>query len=59
MMTGQITPKAACKAHSLRECSKPLIGHQSQEADGGQALEEGLALILGDCSAYPRRLWGG
>jgi hypothetical protein len=27
MMTGQITPRAASKAHKLRECSKPLTGH--------------------------------
>jgi hypothetical protein len=52
MMTGQTTPKAASKAHSLRECSKPLTGHQLQEAEGEEASEEGLALNLGDCSAY-------
>jgi hypothetical protein len=52
MMTGQIIPKAASKAHNLRECSKLPIGHQPQEAEGGEASEEGLVLNPGDCSAY-------
>jgi hypothetical protein len=52
MMTGQTTLKAANKAHNLQECSKPLIGHQLQEAEGEEALEVGLALNPGDCSAY-------
>jgi hypothetical protein len=52
MMTGQTTPKAASKAHNLRECNKPLTGHQLQEAEGEEASEEGSALNPGDCSAY-------
>jgi hypothetical protein len=52
MMTEQITPRAASKAHNLRECSKLPTGHQPQEAEGGEALEEGLVLSSGDCSAY-------
>jgi hypothetical protein len=52
MMTGQITPKAASKAHNLWECIKLPIGHQPQEAEGGEDSEEGLALSPGDCSAY-------
>jgi hypothetical protein len=52
MMTGQITPKAASKAHNLRGCNKPLTGHQLQEAEGEEASKEGSALNLGDCSAY-------
>jgi hypothetical protein len=52
MMPGQTTPKAASKAHNLRDCSKPLTGHQLQEAEGEEASEEGLALNLEDCSAY-------
>jgi hypothetical protein len=52
MMTGKIPPRAASKAHNLQECNKLLTGHQPQEAEGGEASEEGLALILGDCSAY-------
>jgi hypothetical protein len=52
MMTGQITPRAASKAHNLRECSKLLTGHQPSEAEGAKASEEGLALSPGDCSAY-------
>jgi hypothetical protein len=34
MMTGQIIPRAASKAHNLRECNKLPIGHQPQEAEG-------------------------
>jgi hypothetical protein len=52
MIIEQITPKAANKDHNLWECSKPLIGHQLQEAEGEEALEEGSACNLGDCSAY-------
>jgi hypothetical protein len=52
MMIGQITPKATSKAHNLRECRKLPTGHQPQEAEGGEASEEGLALSPGDCSAY-------
>jgi hypothetical protein len=52
MMTGQITPRAASKAHNLRECSKLPIGPQPQEAEEGEASKEGLTLSLGDCSAY-------
>jgi hypothetical protein len=52
MMTWQITPRAASKAHNLWECSKLPIGHQPQEAEEGEASEEGLALSLGDCFAY-------
>jgi hypothetical protein len=52
MMTGQITPRAANKAHNLRECNKLPTGHQPQEAEGGEVLEEGLVLNPGDCSAY-------
>jgi hypothetical protein len=52
MMTGQIIPKAASKAHNLRECSKPVTGHQLQKAEGEEASEEGSALNLGDCFAY-------
>jgi hypothetical protein len=52
MMTGQITPRAASKAHKLRECSKLPTGHQPQEAEEGEASEECLALCPGDCSAY-------
>jgi hypothetical protein len=52
MMTGPIIPRAANKAHSPRECSKPPTNHQPREAEGGGTLEEGLVLNLGDCSAY-------
>jgi hypothetical protein len=52
MMTGQIILRVANKAHNLSECSKPLTGHQPQEAEGGEASEEGLALSPGDCSAF-------
>jgi hypothetical protein len=52
MMTGQITPRAANKAHNLRECNKPLTGHQPQELEGGEASEEGLALGPRNCSTY-------
>jgi hypothetical protein len=52
MMTGQTTPRAASKAHNLRECSKPLTGHQLQEAEGEEALEKGSAVNPGDCSTY-------
>jgi hypothetical protein len=51
-MTVKTTLKAASKAHNLRECSKPPIGQQFQEAEGEEALEEGLALNPGDCSTY-------
>jgi hypothetical protein len=51
-MTGKITPRAASKAHNLQECSKIPTGHQPQEAEGGEASEEGLLLNLGDCSTY-------
>jgi hypothetical protein len=56
MMTGQITPRAASKAHNLWECSKLLTGHQPQEAEGGEALEEGLALSP---EIVLLILWGG
>jgi hypothetical protein len=46
------TLKATNKAHNLQECSKPLTGHQLQEAEEEEALEEGSTLNLGDCSAY-------
>jgi hypothetical protein len=52
MMAGQITLKAANKAHNLQECSKPLTGHQLQEAEEEEASKEGSALNSGDCSAY-------
>jgi hypothetical protein len=52
MMTGQIIPRAASKAHNLRERSKLPTGHQLQEAKGGEASEEGLVLNLEDCSVY-------
>jgi hypothetical protein len=52
MMAGQATLKAANKAHNLQECSKPLIGHQLQEAEGEDASEEGSTLSPGDCFAY-------
>jgi hypothetical protein len=52
MMIGQITPRVTSKARNLWECSKLPTGHQSQEAEGGEASEEGLVLNLGDCSAY-------
>jgi hypothetical protein len=52
MMIGQITPRAASKAHNLWGCSKLPTGHQPREEEGGEASEEGLALNLGDCSAY-------
>jgi hypothetical protein len=52
MMTGQTIPKAASKAHNLRECSKPLTGHKLQEAEGEEASEEDSTLNPGDCSAY-------
>jgi hypothetical protein len=58
MMIGQTTPKAASKAHNLRECSKPLTDHQLQEAEGEEASEEGSAPNPGDCSAYSMgRIW--
>jgi hypothetical protein len=34
MMKGQTTPKAASKAHNLRECSKPPTDHQSKRQRG-------------------------
>jgi hypothetical protein len=34
MMTGQITPGAASKAHNLREYNKLPTGHQPQEVEG-------------------------
>jgi hypothetical protein len=34
LMTGQIIPRAASKAHNLRECNKLPTGHQPQEAEG-------------------------
>jgi hypothetical protein len=52
MMIGQIIPRATNKTHNIRECSKPLTGHQLQGAEGGEASEEGLALSPRDCSAY-------
>jgi hypothetical protein len=52
MMTGKITPRATSKAHNLRECNKLPTGHQPQEAEEGEASEEGLALSPGDCFAY-------
>jgi hypothetical protein len=52
MMTGPIIPRAASKAHNLRECSKLPIGHQPREAEEGGTSEEGLVLYPGDCSAY-------
>jgi hypothetical protein len=51
-MTGQITPRAASKAHNLQECSKLSTGHQPQEIEGGEASEEGLVSNPGDCYAY-------
>jgi hypothetical protein len=51
-MTGQITPRAASKAHNLRECNKLPLGHQPQEAEGGEASEDDLSLSSGDCSGY-------
>jgi hypothetical protein len=55
MMTGQTTLMATNKAHSLQECSKPLTGHQLQEAEEEEASEEGSTLNPGDCSAYFER----
>jgi hypothetical protein len=52
MMTGQTTLKAANKAHNLQEYSKPLAGHQLQEAEEEEALEEGSTLNPRDCSPY-------
>ena len=52
MMTGQIIPRAASKAHNLWECNKLPTGHQPQEAEGGGTSEDGLVLNPGDCSAY-------
>jgi hypothetical protein len=58
MMTGQTTPRAASNAHNRRECNKPHTGHQLQEAEGEEALEEGSTFNLGDCSAYSvGRIW--
>jgi hypothetical protein len=51
MVTGQTKLKAANKAHNLQECSKPLTGHQLQEAEGEEASKEGSALNPGDYSA--------
>jgi hypothetical protein len=52
MMTGPIILRAASTAHSLRECNKLPIGHQPREAEGGEALKEGMVISLGNCSAY-------
>jgi hypothetical protein len=52
MMTGQITPRATSKAHNRRECSKLPTCHQPQEAEGGEASEEGLVLNPRDCFSY-------
>jgi hypothetical protein len=56
MMTGPIIPRAASKAHSLRECSKLPTGHQPREAEGEElrkkvwySTQEIVLLIL----------WGG
>jgi hypothetical protein len=58
MMTGQTKHRAASKAHNLRECNKPHTGHQLQEAEGEEALEEGSSFNPGDCSAYSmERIW--
>jgi hypothetical protein len=55
MMTGQATLKKANKARNLQECSKPLTGHQLQEAEGEDASEEGSTLSPRDCFAYSAR----
>jgi hypothetical protein len=52
MMTGPIILRAASTAHSLRACNKLPTGHQPQEAEGGEASEECMAISLGNCSAY-------
>jgi hypothetical protein len=52
MMIGPIILRAASKAHSLRECNKLPTGHQSWEAKGGEASEEGMVINPGDCFAY-------
>jgi hypothetical protein len=50
-MTGQTTLKATNKAHNLQECSKPLTGHQLQEAEEEEASEKDSSSNPGDCSA--------
>jgi hypothetical protein len=44
--------RAASKAHSLRECSKLPTSHQPREAEGGEALGEGMVISPGNGSAY-------
>jgi hypothetical protein len=51
-VTGPITLRAASTAHSLWACNKLPIGHQPQEAEGGEALEEGMVISPGNCSTY-------
>jgi hypothetical protein len=52
VMIGPITLRAVSTAHSLRLCSKPPIDHQPQEAEGGEASEEGRVTSPRICSAY-------
>jgi hypothetical protein len=53
MMTWQITPRAASKAHYLWEYSKLRSYRLPAPRDrGGEVLEEDLALSPGNCSAY-------
>jgi hypothetical protein len=60
---GPITLRTASATHTLRECNKLPTGHQTQEAEGGEALEEGMVISPGNCYAYSvvktRDTWQG
>jgi hypothetical protein len=52
MITRPITLRVASTSHSLRECNKLPTSHQHREAEGGEALEEGMVIIPRNYSAY-------
>jgi hypothetical protein len=50
--TGEIILKGITTAPNHQGHNKAPLDHQLQEAEGGEASEEGMVISLGDCSAY-------
>jgi hypothetical protein len=51
-LTGDIILKGISTTLNHQRHNKAPSGHQLQEAEGGEALEEGMVFSPGDCSAY-------
>jgi hypothetical protein len=56
VMTEETTLKGISKAPRLQGHNKALTGHQPQEPEEEEALEEGLAPNPGDCSVYSAKI---